>query len=156
MPRVNLRVSIQLAYGTRAAFDGLHPRSVPSSESRLFRSLRTRHNNKRETPAQNTQTHAARNQPTRPPHPQTKHKHHQTNHTHKTQPNSTTPHTQHPHNPTQPTPQTPPNKPHQTNKQKRGQGGIEPPTSSTLRRNHATRPLSRRYEKRMKRPYAGW
>jgi hypothetical protein len=26
---------------------------------------------------------------------------------------------------------------------KRGQGGIEPPTSSTLRRNHATRPLSR-------------
>ena len=27
---------------------------------------------------------------------------------------------------------------------KRGQGGIEPPTSSTLRRNHATRPLSRR------------
>ena len=26
---------------------------------------------------------------------------------------------------------------------KRGQGGIEPPTSSTLRRNHTTRPLSR-------------
>ena len=27
---------------------------------------------------------------------------------------------------------------------KRGQGGIEPPTSPTLRENHATRPLARR------------
>ena len=93
--------------------------------------------NQTTTPTNRTQT------PPNKPHPQNPTQRNPHN-THTTQPN---PH----HNTTkQPTP----NNPHQTKKQKRGQegkkegqkrgqGGIEPPTSSTLRRNHATRPLSR-------------